>query len=153
MNVNWLATACFVVFLQFGLLPAAFVIFLAYRFHGLIKEIRSRTYASSWYYLTNIQDPLYRFHKIQGFTMEKIKEHFKNCKNIEENMSIGSTDEIPKIKKHQTQIQNIINERSNVDRRDGLDRRDVLTLDEIDEIENARGRRTRAARGGRNSRQ
>ena len=100
-----LIAACLVVFIQFGLLPGAFVFFLAYRFHGLISEIRGRTYASSWHYLTNIQDPLYRFHKIQDFTMEKIKGHFKNCQNVEERISRG-IDETPKIKKYQSEIQN-----------------------------------------------
>ena len=72
-----LFAACLTVFLEFGLLPSIFVAFLAAKFNALISKIRTRTYAASWHYLTKIQEPLYKYPKIQNYSMAKMKEHFE----------------------------------------------------------------------------
>ena len=77
------SAALLMVLLKFGILPAILVSYLAYKFNQLISKIRGRTYASSWHYLVKIQDPLYRYTKIQSLSMEKMKELFeKNGENI-----------------------------------------------------------------------
>jgi len=68
--------------------------------------------------------------------MEKIKGHFKNCQDIEERISKG-IDKTPKIKKYQSEIQENMNKRKHL-KPDGLDRKDVLTLEEIEKIHSSK---------------